>query len=262
MKFRGVHACAAMAAAMLSAVPALADPTPTHAYTLNNTLADLNGGPSLSLTGPAGAASLGATGVTFLSGQGLSLASSAFASTDTYSIAMDFSFTSWSVDGYNRVINSNAGDAGLYVEGTTVPPSLNYYEGADHTGGAFDLDTMHHLLFTRDDSGISIYIDGSDVLNTSAFVSSLLGGNPVLFFLDNTVESGGGYVDSICTYDSKLSATDAAAIGGGSCAGPANNPLNSTGSVPEPVSWLSMVGGFGIMGSALRRRRTTQFARS
>ena len=33
--------------------------------------------------------------------------------------------------------------------------------------------------------------------------------------------------------------------------------INATATVPEPASWAMMVGGFGLLGSALRRRRTT-----
>lgn len=255
MKFRSVAACAAAALSSLTAMPVLAQPAATHVYTLNDTLADANGGPALTFAGPNGSAVLGASGVTFEGGQGLALDSSAFASTNVYSIAMDFSFSSWSVDGYNRVLNTNAADSGLYVQGTVVPPTLNYYEGMDHAGGVFDLDVMHHLLFTRDDSGISIYMDGAAAVDTTAFLSSVLGVNPVLFFLDNTIESGGGYVDSICTYDVKLTAGDAEALGGGSCAGNREVGPPQEGAVPEPASWLTMLAGFGILGVTMRRRR-------
>lgn len=255
MKFRSVAACAAAAVSAFAAAPVLAQPTAAHVYTLNNTLADANGGPSLVFAG-SGDAVLGTSGVTFQGGQGLSLDPSAFASTNVYSIAIDFSFSSWSIDGYNRVLNTNAADSGLYVQGTVVPPTLNYYEGGDHAGGVFDLDVMHHLLFTRDDSGVSIYVDGATAIDTTAFLSSVLGVDPVLFFLDNTIESGGGYVDSICTYDAKLSAGDAEALGSGSCAGTRELTPPQQGAVPEPASWLTMVVGFCLLGAAMRRRRS------
>ncbi len=31
----------------------------------------------------------------------------------------------------------------------------------------------------------------------------------------------------------------------------------NAGAVPEPASWALMIGGFGLIGSALRRRRTS-----
>lgn len=255
MKFRSAAAYAAAALSSFAALPVLAQPAATHVYTLNNTLADANGGPALGFAGPGGNATLGGAGVTFESGQGLSLDSSAFASSNVYSIALDFSFSSWSVDGYDRVLNTNGADSGLYVQGTVVPPTLNYYEGMNHAGGVFDLNVMHHLVFARDDAGISIYVDGASAVDTNAFLSSVLGSNPVLFFLDNTIESGGGYVDSICTYDVKLSARDAETLGGGSCAANRDLVPPQRGAVPEPASWLMLVAGFGFLGAVMRRGR-------
>lgn len=37
-------------------------------------------------------------------------------------------------------------------------------------------------------------------------------------------------------------------------------PPNQTLDVPEPASWAMMVGGFGLIGGALRRKRTLRFA--
>ena len=39
------------------------------------------------------------------------------------------------------------------------------------------------------------------------------------------------------------------------------NALAAPAAVPEPASWAMMVGGFGLLGTALRRRRTAAFAR-
>ena len=36
--------------------------------------------------------------------------------------------------------------------------------------------------------------------------------------------------------------------------------ITNNGAVPEPASWAMMVGGFGLLGAAMRRRRATAFA--
>ena len=36
--------------------------------------------------------------------------------------------------------------------------------------------------------------------------------------------------------------------------------VNLTAAVPEPASWAMMIGGFGMIGAALRRSRRTQVA--
>jgi len=244
MRF-ALSAAACSALLLLATTPALAV-GPAHSYSLDGTLADALGGPSLSLVNGA---TLGPSGVSFAAGQGLALTSAAFSDSNTYSIGLDFSFSS--LQNYNRIINSNGVDAGLYIH-NAFDPVVDYYHFGAYDGGAFSVGDIHHLLFTRDDNGISVYLDGSNVLNTAPFSSSVITSSTVLFFVDDQSENAPGFVDSICTYNSKLSASDAAALAGGSCVANGNG-----GAVPEPASWTMLVGGFGLVGAATRRRRSS-----
>lgn len=81
-----------------------------HVYTLNNTYADANGGPSLTPSG----GTLSASGYTFAPNQGLSL-SNALANGGNYSIDLTFSLTDLS--GYRKLLDfKNLGsDDGLYL---------------------------------------------------------------------------------------------------------------------------------------------------
>ena len=50
--------------------------------------------------------------------------------------------------------------------------------------------------------------------------------------------------------------TLSSAVGGGSAPSTTDFELGHAGAVPEPASWAMMVGGFGLAGAAMRRRRT------
>ena len=110
---------------------------------------------------------------------------------------------------------------------------------------------MHQLLFTRDEPGLSVYLDGVNALDAGAYSSSTVTGAVALFLDDQSEEAPRGFIDSVCTFDRKLGASDAAALAaGGSC----GNAL-AFGGVPEPASWMLLMGGFGLVGGTLRRRR-------
>jgi hypothetical protein len=234
-------------AALLAGAPAQAALIPVLSYDLDNSLASSVGGPSLTLSGTA---SLGPTGVTFTnigeSHNGLVLADAATAigSGTVYSAELYFQFSD--VTPYDRVLNGNNADRGLYINAGKV----NYYEAGPLFGSTFTANTLHHLVFARDGSGATIYLDGAQSLTIADYASSSLTGS-LRFFIDDAFEEGSGSVDFIRLYDSKLSAGDVATLYNG------GTPLGAsalTGSVPEPASWAMLIAGFALAGGAMRRR--------
>jgi hypothetical protein len=257
MKYASV---AGLVFAILSAGAASATAVvPTHVYDLDNSLTDAKGGPSLTLVNGA---TLGATGVTFTAGEGLALTGAAFASQTAYSIALDFRFDSLPTK-FSRILNSSSNngisrpDDGLYVhygDGQPVPVMDYYSVGAAYDGGpefTIGANSLHHILFARDEGATSVYLDGVSVLNLTSVASSVMGSS-LLFFIDDGAEQAPGFVSAICTYDGKVGASDAAMIGGGACSAAFSGGANA---VPEPASWAMMIGGFALTGAAMRRRR-------
>jgi len=244
MRFRFIPIAAVIGAA---AGPAAAA-TPIHAYTLEGSLADALGGPALTLVNGA---TLGASGVSFTADQGLALSSAAFADAHAFSIALDFRFDD--LDRYNRILNFDGSDNGLYIhEGDGLgAPAVTYYEGIAYNGATFGTGTIHQLLFAREDDGVSVYLDGVSALNAGAYSSSVASQAVKLFLDDQAEEAPSGFLDSVCIFNGRLGAGDAAALAaGGGC----GNALVE-GGVPEPASWVLLVGGFGLVGGTLRSRR-------
>ena len=86
----------------------------THVYSLNNTYADTNGGPSLTPNG----GTLSASGYTFAANQGLSLSNALGGNGAGYSIDITFSFNDLtSGNTYKKILDFNDlnDDAGLYL---------------------------------------------------------------------------------------------------------------------------------------------------
>jgi hypothetical protein len=111
---RPVSALLGLAAALLSLASAPSASAQTHIYTLNNTYADSNGGPSLVPVSNGGTGTLSTSGYTFGKDQGLSL-SNAIPTGGTFSIDLTFSLTDLS--GYKKLIDFHnlTTDDGLYL---------------------------------------------------------------------------------------------------------------------------------------------------
>ncbi|MBI1196525.1 MAG: PEP-CTERM sorting domain-containing protein [Phenylobacterium sp.] len=232
--------------AMALSIPAAAHAVvmPDHSFALDGDLADSIGGATLSLVGSA---TLGAGGVAFDAGEGLSL-TGAFADPAVYSVEIFFRFDS--AGAYSRILNGSGTDNGLYVH-SSGGPKVDYYEGGAIDGAAFSLGEMHHLVFSRSTAGATVYLDGASALTTAAFGSSTVPG-ALLFFIDDQAEEAPGYVDFIQTYDRALTGEEVASLYGGG----QPTPYGGVGGVPEPATWALMILGFAGAGAALRRRGT------
>ncbi len=101
---------------------------------------------------------------------------------------------------------------------------------------------FHDLLVTSGAGGTRLFIDGASVFTTATYLSVGTGGSNTRFgnqFCCYT-ENFKGSLDSVRVFSGL--ATYAEATTG----------LASL--VPEPASWAMMIGGFGMVGAAMRRR--------
>lgn len=208
-----------------------------HIYNLNGTLADANGGPSLTSLG----GTLGATGFTFGADQGLSL-SGVLGS--TYTVAMRFSFAN--VDGYRRIIDflNRTSDTGPYV----LNGASNFYNIVTGPTAPYAPNQIGLTVFTRTAGGsFTAYFGGVSQYqftdNTNLAVPST---NTVSFFQDDVAvggEASAGFVNYISTWNRALSAQEVAAF----------VPGTPTTVAPEPSSLLLV--GVGLLCAGFVRNR-------
>lgn len=210
--------------ALAWAQSARAVPIPAHSYSLDGTLADSQGGPTLTPLG----GTLGASGYSFAAGQGLRL--SGGVDVEDYSIEMRFSIADTSF--YRKLIDfvDLTSDNGLY----NLDTQLRFYPLTTGPSGAIPAGVVRHLVFTRDSSTslVTGYIDG---ISQFSFVdgtkqATFSGPQHVAhFFVDDTVTSGiestAGFVDFIRVYDAAVSAADARALFAATVPEPSGAPL-------------------------------------
>jgi len=124
--------------------------------------------------------------------------------------------------------------------GETSQPNLAYSDSG--TGGFDSTGGFSHISFTYggfEDTVITLY---SGLGGTGSVLAQVLAGanNPNAFSSFSINFSG--------TAHSFVIASGQGAFG--------IDDINLNGAVPEPASWALMLGGFGLAGAAMRRRRT------
>ena len=201
---RPIPALLGLAAALLCLAAAHPASAQTHIYTLNNTFADSNGGPSLVPNGSTGTGTLSPSGYTFLANQGLGL-TNALTDPGNYSISLTFSLTSvTSGSGYVKLIDFKnfASDNGLYL----LNGQLDFYPTplvattviAANQSVTVNLtrNSATHLL-TGSVNGVQQF-SFADTDNNAVFSTA---GGQINFFQDDTVtgqrEASGGTVTRI-----------------------------------------------------------------
>lgn len=246
---RLVH-CFAVAFALCGAHAASA--ALIHNYELNGSLDDSLGGPALVET-TSGSGVIGPQAYSFAQNQGLRLAAGAFPSLSTYSVETSFLFTDTA--GYRRILDfkNRSSDTGLYNLNT----ALNFYNIVTGTAGTILPATQNRVVFTRDGAtGTATgYVNGVQQFTFNDSSNLAVIDTFLTFFQDDLAtpnEASAGRADYIRIYDTALTSAQVSALPIGTL--PTTPPV--TGQVPEPASWAMMIAGFGLVGNALRRRKT------
>lgn len=192
----------------IDAIPSSFGPPAAHDYQLNNSLADLLGGPSLTALG----GNLQPTGYAFGNNQGLDL-SSALANPVQYSIEIVFRWNAIT-GGWYKILDFHnlTSNVGLYTAGTGL-----YFLDRAFAPDRFTANTFAQLVITRDDATDTVraYINGTlawsfvDAAGEAVFD----GPNQIMrFFQDDNVtgqsQAQAGFADRVRIYNEVLSAED------------------------------------------------------
>jgi hypothetical protein len=239
------HSLTRAAAASLTLFTAAAGATaPAHFYSLDNTLADALGGPSLVSQG----GTLSGSAYSFDANLGLSLAGAL--PSDTYTIDTTFTLDSTGAAAttlWVRIIDfkDRSLDQGLYF----YQGYLQYCECDTQLNGETFIAGGEQVRVTLSRDGatdtVTSYVNGIkqfSFLDSAGLAKFDTVGHVGHFFIDDTGvpgEASAGSVDYIAIYNTALPGTEIAAL---------------SPSVPEPGALALMFTGLGIVGWSLRRR--------
>lgn len=233
------------------------------AYSFNGTLASTQpGGQSLGLIDPTGTSGFG---VDTIFGQtrtvfnfngtnanadqsGLTYNAAGLLTPNSYSIALTLKFNERE-NAWRRIydVTGRTSDSGFYVD----PSNRLDVFPVSSSGVTFDSGVYRNVVLTVDGTTVSGYANGSQSFTIDTALLTI-GSVPLTFFADNVAGGGqgewsSGSIAALRLYDGVLTAQEIASLNG--------DPfVPETSAVPEPASWAMMIGGFGLIGAALRRR--------
>ncbi len=141
---------------------------------------------------------------------------------------------------HTEIISQGSSGNGFYI-GTAPGGAMRLTDGHTSTGVPYPSDGMFHdFLLTNSVAGMTFSIDGTTVFTGSQYVISL-GGTPTRLGAQFSThgEYFKGQIDTLKVFEGVATLSD---VSGG-------------GAVPEPATWALMIGGFGMAGVMIRRRR-------
>lgn len=175
-----------------------------------------------------------------------------FVATGTELNSFGFEFQTFNPGRFNSpvtlTLRSGAGLTGSVITSRTMtlPTQPNYPNNAwfdfDFTGTALTAGQTYTAELTTSSALLGL-IYGPDV---NIYTGVPLGGDAYAggqIYANNGIATNCANDHSICDANFRFTTTGSA-----------------TAAVPEPASWAMMLGGFGLMGTAMRRRRSVRFA--
>lgn len=214
-------------AGLLLSITTLANAAMIKSYDFNGNLSDTlgNGSDLVSLGGFVSGGQYH-----FDAAEGLILNSAVSSITD-FAFEIGFTATDWE-HAWNRLVNFNTGDQGLYYSNNGGGVGVSPYDPAAYVSGSLATNTPYVLSFVKSSGFYTTSINGSSVTfnDTNGYTTPSL--NVLRFFEDDVDENFSGSVDFIRIHD------DASSFG-------------QIAVVPEPSTLAIFT--LGIIGLASRR---------
>lgn len=171
--------------------------------------------------------------------------------------------------GYDIYLNSSAGKVYGFFDltgGTPVGNFANLYFDLDPTKAngsdlGFEISTQRVTAFIPGKNGQPGF---NKDLDSSVFEVANVADGGIEFSLDTSLFTGP--IPGLAYYDPqffegtitlRLSQSLSYSVAGGASYGPNRLGAITLAAIPEPASWALMIGGFGLAGTALRRRART-----